>query len=1288
MPAPAKVARFRVLIAYLLWLLPTAAFGQVQDESGLPPGPDPMAEEEAEPSPALLQLAPGYYDVLYTDTMLGLVVGETLVAEDGSLTVTYRHPATGETFVLRGDKPRVEGDTLVIPLDGRSPHGPRVDGSEWPGRWFVAKPDEPIKVIAGEKVYEHPLQERAPSDADKVELRLQLAEDGSLSGTWSYRADPVTFRDRGGYGRLGLLVEQDGVLMQIGSETWARQGMVIFGALVVHDQTGLDRLRWDYPFDTRFTPPGQQDKFWFRRTMIVYGRNLPKTPDDPVEIAGDDPTIDYELWGLDADQFRNRGGPDPGVLARDFQMGRERLLARLPPEEHAEARKMDALLVRVTLKEGVVPGWHDFTINGKAVRWQLLFSNVRGEIAFVRPVGAGFEASHEFLLPETIYIEVRVPAITALEEIPVAMSVDGNYFSFDGEPTIPAYRIGLASLGEESLLRDLKEGPPPLIYRTGPLQLTNLPEPDAIELRPGRKLHARVVHAGVLQGASGLAEALIIKNTSDPLADRNIGPWPSGEDLWEMALERAAKCHFTQSNLPWRGRENLEVDKLGNLIVTEAEFRTLSVDLGDHAAMLLLRDGFVALMRHQIDAFAAMKGDAAVLGFRSFIREAALSANLPLGKRLVSAPDGSRRSFELTFNLERARSLLGMDADEASLWVLAATREFMASYLVDLRNSLAIALNTGECDLKALLFLTGFGFDPVERLLLPWLMLPDVEGGVVVEWTPDFLARAYVVGLPTLAEAAKDQEALSNIDTQVVLLVASAVAVPAAYFQAAWLGHLVAHGALGARTGAYASYAISTFGLAVDIADLTQIVIKEIPEGLRSREEARFALGASAVLGTGRLLQAEAEKRSWAGLAATALLGGYGLYRGVKQFDEIPDVYQFARWGKDYLAIRRGANLIGRFADTGLAGLTRRQRRDLYKFLEDVQTLRAVAGANALTALQRQGLEAFDKALSLQRQIGDRPTWLLLLDDATQRAVVPMLNRPDVAQLLRSEEASVAIALLQGPLRNDVLRMMRSYPVPTAADLAARLAAYRGRVRDAVPGLYALADLGEAGETVALLQRGGTYVRVQRALPGQANSVTFWLAKHPLDQVKRDGRAVFTRSYDQGSGTLVFSQAFLNDAPQILTDLPINLLPGQGTPTAALLNLAALRHFGIGFAGSGSPLNVLRMSEVINAENNFHLQWLLDTYGSLDRIPQEALRELFSVKYAESALNQAGYEIARIRIVSEGTPSSLLIGKVSYKTSEEADAAVRLYFGEVNPPKTQRYIDEVTIDIDVRPITR
>jgi hypothetical protein len=1281
----AQRALSTVIRVTLVLLLSIVGWGPLcAQQSGLPPQP---VTDDASAAAPKLELVPGYYDLSYSDALLGEVAGEALVADDGTVTVTYRNPVTGESFVLKGAAPRIEEEQLILSLEGRSPHGERRDGSELPGRFLVTTPEQPIRIVAGEREITHEVDQRDPADEDRVELRLTLTEEGALAGTWSYRADPVTFRDSGGYGRLGELVEQDGKLQMVGVEHWARQGTVVLGALVVHDQSGLSGGRWDYPFDQRFAraddPPHLQGQFK-RRVVMVYGRNLPKTHDDLFDLVEADPTLDYELWGLDADQFKDHGGPDPAVVRRDFRLGWERLLAQLPPEEHAKTRKLDALLLRATLLEGVEPGWHDFALNGAPARWQLLFGNVRAEISFVRHYGADeFEASREFLLPETVYIEVRLPAITAITEIPVALAIDGTFFSFDGEPTIPAYYVGLALPDQASLIRGLELGPPPTVYRTGPLRFVGGTEDDTIRLEPGQRLHAKVAHAGVLQGVSGIAEARIIAKTTDALAGRGVGPWFLGDDLWEMALDRVARCHGLRFGPPWRGQEGLAVERVANLLVVERELRELSIAAGHHAAMLLLRDGFVALMREQLAALEVMDDPASVLGFRSLMREASHSANLPLGRRLVSVPDGEPQPFALTFHLAEARALLGYDEDQASAWALAATREVMRGYADEVRKALQIAQAVDECALRDLLMLTGFGFDPVVRLLRPWLMLPDRDAQGIVDWLPDHVARGYVLSLATLAEAVRDQEAFAAIDTQVVLLAASAVALPALYFQSAWLGHLVAHGALSARAGAAASHAISAFGLAVDVADLSQVVFEEIPESLRSRAEARFALGAAAVLGTGRLMMAEAEQQSWAGTAAAVLLGSYGGYRGLKQLGEIPDVYQFARWGPNYLAMQRGAALVERFSGQGLAGMTRRQRLDLLRFLEDADVQRRVAGAAALSALQRKGLEAFDGALSVWLRSGDTPPWALTLDNEVLRALAPVIRRPDVVQLYRAEEAAL-VALLKGAHSADAQLVLLSYPARSLAEIETRMLTLRQRVREAVPGLYRVSDLAPDARVDELLRANGIATRVLVA-PGSAdaNSVTLILSRAE-DLDAEDLRASFVRSFDRTSGALTFEIAFLERAPPMLEMLPVDLLPGRGTPTTTFLNLAAMNHFGIGFGGSGAPLRSLKLSSVVNVENNFHLTWLFDTYGH--DIPQAALRELPSVKYAESALNQAGYEIVGITPVLRGVGRvDVSSGRWGYRDKDSFNSALELFFGD-SQPAGKTYLDWLNIEIEVRPI--
>jgi len=191
--------------------------------------------------------------------------------------------------------------------------------------------------------------------------------------------------------------------------------------------------------------------------------------------------------------------------------------------------------------------------------------------------------------------------------------------------------------------------------------------------------------------------------------------------------------------------------------------------------------------------------------------------------------------------------------------------------------------------------------------------------------------------------------------------------------------------------------------------------------------------------------------------------------------------------------------------------------------------------------------------------------------------------------------------------------------------------------------------------------------------------------------------AVFKRSYHEPSGTFTFNVAFLEDVPGIIPNLPTQLIPGRGTPTTTFMNLMAMNEANIGFAGAGpgaAPLNRVVLSGMINVQTTVNLQWLRSIYGN--QIPASSLRHVFSVQYAESAINAAGYRITDVRINwgPPGLAGSYTLRDLAKRFRPARGQTVDTYFSRYYGPDwrriqdTARVAESMDIEISVAPRTQ
>ncbi len=103
------------------------------------------------------------------------------------------------------------------------------------------------------------------------------------------------------------------------------------------------------------------------------------------------------------------------------------------------------------------------------------------------------------------------------------------------------------------------------------------------------------------------------------------------------------------------------------------------------------------------------------------------------------------------------------------------------------------------------------------------------------------------------------------------------------------------------------------------------------------------------------------------------------------------------------------------------------------------------------------------------------------------------------------------------------------------------------------------------------------------------------------------------------------------------------MIPGKGTPLAAYLNQRLMHKLGIEYADSA--LKVVRLENVVNKKTALQLDWLQKVYAGKNMPIDEMLSFTDSYRYAESALNQAGFKITGAKL-SRGTTSQRLIGGV------------------------------------------
>ena len=704
----------------------------------------------------------------------------------------------------------------------------------------------------------------------------------------------------------------------------------IHAVIVLEDQTrdlGYGMSSYEYPFRGN-----QTDSAFIYRTLFVAGRDLPGAPGPAPKLASTDKFIDYGfLRRVPRDAA---GDPQAPLYERGW-----RALAQSGIGAEAGAG-LEAVLVRATLSRGVVPGPASFTLNDAPASWLLKFGNARAEISFIRTLRGATERTSDLFLPESTAVEVLTSIDLPMDRVPVVVGRNGQPAAIGGAKTLDAMRVPGT----------------PRVYRTAPIALR-----DGTAGSSAGTLEFRVALGDELQSMVA-NEALLV---AQPVATARIHRTPAKlGKTWKEALTAAARCTGTDLT-DFDKLADAQAIEITNTIVTQLERRKLRVSLGDHAAMLLLRDTFVQAMREQRANLPTVGSDKEL---RLLYRALAPQAEAPdffLKPFEVSSPGLDPFDVDVTRAFSKAYLAYHFpgDPDAAERWALGALRESLTDFRQSFDAAIARAEGTTDCSVEALLDLTGVGFDAVAARLAPRLMkLQEVAGPPMrLEWVPDERGRFHVRTLGNLAAAVRAQAEFSKVDTQVLVAVVSSVAaVPGVFTKSAWAAY------------------VAVAGDAVDAAVNTFV---EVRDYYRNKSEYDFARGAASLLGQDRLREAEANFST----PVEALLNvGLNVLGGGASI----------RSGMTTARLARGEKLLGEVNSGGLDALRKlpeSDRRNVLGFIDDAH--RARAAGEKLSEAQKQALALTDR-LGEQARVANSTEYHQRLAAAIKGTDAEALNPP------------------------------------------------------------------------------------------------------------------------------------------------------------------------------------------------------------------------------------------------------------------------------------------------------
>jgi len=695
--------------------------------------------------------------------------------------------------------------------------------------------------------------------------------------------------------------------------------IVLEAALPVFDQMRvLDGASiFPYPF------AGQNQSADVRYILAV-GTNLPTSRGDMAFTQGDDVMYHFAATSSTNDPLyypilakgwaRFYGMADPAAaIARARSEGRE------------------AILIDARLQSPALPGKRTLAFNGVKSDWMLRYGDLKVDLQFARDVtGFGTELISTAYAPERVRLLAQVSQPVALDALPAEIShfsAATNAIVQKSVPLVAAPELGAG------------------FYRSDPIDLYW--HGGAPSLDGGNSLAVAHDPSGPEIISAALNEKFTKKtlliDRGRTMASLNIARTPVGTSYdysWSAALSRAAKCHQI-TGVTFAELVNEESDELWNLVVlTDADFyQELSVKFGHHAAAILLREKFLELNERRTRQLEWARGrpDALASMAAGLVTARIDDPNNPFLRQQVTDIDGVELALRDAFigSDDTISDRTGKSLKSVQAWRVTAMRQAVDAMIAASKASREHAVELGDCDVKDLLYLTGFSFEPIRDQLVPELMKLDTSvttnGQRHQLWVPDRLARRWVAQVAPFAEAVKAQEDFADLDTGVLSMAFAVATMPLGFVEAG--GGLIYYTLVGAQ-----------------VAELGFSTVQEVNKIIASRRELAFADGAALVIGDSRYKNAEANAQSWVMGAITISISLIGLK------NDIGDVVTKLRVGRG----RTIATNIDSVED--VLRLTPDEQRDFVSFATSAHVRRTSSGPKVLDEIELRTMDMLDSA--------------------------------------------------------------------------------------------------------------------------------------------------------------------------------------------------------------------------------------------------------------------------------------------------------------------------------------
>lgn len=1314
--------------------------------------------QPADQSPHLTwEMLSGTWNTYYLDDDLGGIAGQAKV--DGqAVTLTLTNPQGRRLPPRAVTTASIEGDELVLIFDTDDIEGERQTGERFPDEMIRAGSPGvgSITIKGGTEEVDVPVTAMPETDLSHVEIRLKPLSQTTLSGRWRYRVHPFIGRAEDGRGRAGgIAQDEEGVWWASNGEIWHRPVPQVYGAVPIQDQLSKEMFSdgtsmpwYSYPFHDTGEDTGRM------RTLFVFGRDLPRDWSQSIEIEGGSPGVTYHEIARLSD-YESREAAREGYSRQvaeddhnmdDFVRGRQVVKDRLDESTAAKVDELDAVILRATLQEDVLPGWQTFKYGGSEAAWLLQFGDNTGTIRIVRKVeqqSDRHEATGILYAGETFRIEIETRFELPVDRIPVVVASVPLGSSLDD------WGKGGVLIGNGSGIPAIRSAENPRIYRTEFIRNDpRIPVNKAVEAgtgsakrhlvhgSQGTRIFAMISSPGIISIPPSMTQATVFNTAGDTAV---------GGD-WQKWLADAAAC----AGIGDIGRiktERAEAETISAYLINSGRSRfpipgsfDSKVSVGQHAAMLLMRDTFTRQLNRNRVGFSRIESDEEILAFRRAMEPIILQGQSPLTRIEVAGVDGLPTTFDWTFKESIIGDVHNKRTEDVESWAIDATREALRKYIDMMFQTAKDAAEVDPCDVEALLKLTGYDFDAVAAMAKAKLMMP---APAPLNWAPDYRARAHVDNVALVAQSVRIGEQLGEADRREAAMAVAIATIPVAI--------------VGGMAGSSAAI-VATF--AIDVIDVGASTYAEITDKLGRDAEFEFAMAAADVTGMQRLESAEARQRSWANvmgkLFPTVAFASIGI------IVDVPDLYKAFREGLRFTRVARGRKALmegleiesvtsaapsraqavaeeleetlerARIAqasgeapttppalrgsdpeiDAGLAAPQRGIRfdelpdaltdsaDDIYAYLDDI------AGSGVMSKLDEAVLESAEGA---GRGSDDTFAWERGLSAETRQLTDRLVARGRIDVLDLMEAAGSRIARLLDNADPDKARyakeVLESDPglTPDQFEKAVETL-YKRRPREIGEDFFKQADPANREIGQALENAGW---RFELDIDGTSGGYKIF------DPDRRAGEIV--RSFDPDTGTFKMSYAKAEMSPRptgpvidgihevaagAVRGKIEDILPvanaGRGVPTIQYFTMRLMNKLGVQYGSEGvGAIKKSVMSTIANVRTITTLEYLRKLHmpnTALEDVPPDILSRWImmthSTRYAEGVLAGAGYRVkgARVKFGSGGfsapPPQPISLWKEFFDARSETLTA---YLARHGFTEDTKMVGMFNIELDVVP---